>query len=128
MQIDNLTPGDHSGQIRIKEGLVQTVSTFLKSEMTFTDVNVTTTGTAQQNADAIALKSQNGALMVLKNNYQSIMTNIDKKITQEQTRLDQWETRQKKYFANLETLLKQYNTQKEQLDSQISSLTSSSSS
>ena len=128
LQIDNLTPGDHSGQIRIKEGLVQTVSTFLKGELTFTDVNVTATGTAQQNADAIALKSQNGALMVLKNNYQSIMTNIDKQITQEQTRLDTWEARQKKAFANLETLLKQYNTQKEQLDSQISSLTSSSSS
>ena len=128
LQIDNLTPGDHSGQIRIKEGLVQTVSTFLKGELTFTDVNVTATGTAQQNADAIALKSQNGALMVLKNNYQSIMTNIDKKITQEQTRLDTWEARQKKVFANLETLLKQYNTQKEQLDSQLSSLTSSSSS
>ena len=128
LQIDNLTPGDHSGQIRIKEGLVQTVSTFLKGELTFTDVNVTATGTSQQNADAIALKSQNGALMVLKNNYQSIMTNIDKKITDEQTRLDQWETRQKKYFANLETLLKKYNTQKTQLDSQISSLSSSSSS
>ncbi len=128
MQIDNLTPGDHSGQIRIKEGLVQTVSTFLKSELTFTDVNVTTTGTAQQTADAIALKSKNGALMVLKNNYQSIMENIDKKITQEQTRLDQWETRQKKYFANLETLLKQYNTQKTTLEAQIKTLTSSKSS
>ena len=127
LQIDNLTPGDHSGQIRIKEGLVQTVSTFLKSELTFTDVNVTTTGTAQQNADAIALKSKNGALMVLKNNYQSIMTNIDKKITQEQTRLDTWEARQKKTFANLETLLKKYNTQKTQLDSQIKSLSGSSS-
>ena len=128
MQIDNLTPGDHSGQIRIKEGLVQTVSTFLKSELTFTDVNVTTTGTAQQTADAIALKSKNGALMVLKNNYQSIMENIDKKISQEQTRLDLWETRQKTYFANLETLLKQYNTQQEQLTSQIESLASTSSS
>ena len=128
LQIDNLTPGDHSGQIRIKEGLVQTVSTFLKSEMTFTDVNVTTTGTAQQNADAIALKSQNGALMVLKNNYQSIMENIDKKITQEQTRLDTWEARQKKVFANLETLLKKYNTQNDQLTSQIKSLSSTSSS
>ena len=128
MQIDNLTPGDHSGQIRIKEGLVQTVSTFLKSELTFTDVNVTTTGTAQQTADAIALKSKNGALMVLKNNYQSIMENIDKKITQEQTRLDLWETRQKKAFANLETLLKQYNTQKTTLEAQIKTLTSSTSS
>ena len=128
LQIDNLTPGDHSGQIRIKEGLVQTVSTFLKGELTFTDVNVTATGTSQQNADAIALKSQNGALMVLKNNYQSIMTNIDKKITDEQTRLDQWETRQKKTFANLETLLKKYNTQKTALDSQIKNLSGSSSS
>ena len=61
MQIDNLTPGDHSGQIRIKEGLVQTVSTFLKGELTFTDVNVTATGTAQQNADAIG--QQGGFLL-----------------------------------------------------------------
>ena len=128
LQIDNLTPGDHSGQIRIKEGLVQTVSTFLKGELTFTDVNVTATGTAQQNADAIALKSQNGALMVLKNNYQSIMTNIDKKITDEQTRLDLWETRQKKTFANLETLLKLYNTKKTTLEAQLDKLSSSSSS
>ena len=128
LQIDNLTAGDHSGQIRIKEGLVQTVSTFLKGELTYTDVNVTATGTDDQNAAAIALKSQNGALMVLKNNYQSIMDNIDKKITQEQTRLDQWETRQKAYFANLETLLKQYNTQKDQLTSQIESMKSSTSS
>ena len=56
------------------------------------------------------------------------MENIDKKITQEQTRLDQWEARQKTYFANLETLLKKYNTQQTQLESQIKSLTSSSSS
>ena len=128
LQIDNLTPGDHSGQIRIKEGLVQTVSTFLKGELTYTDVNVSSTNTAEQNASAISLKSQNGALMVLKNNYQSIMENIDKKITQEQTRLELWESRQKTYFANLETLLKKYNTQKEQLTSQIESLTSSTSS
>ena len=56
------------------------------------------------------------------------MENIDKKITQEQDRLDQWESRQKKYFANLETLLKKYNTQKDQLTSQLKQLSSSSSS
>ena len=128
LQIDNLTPGDHSGQIRIKEGLIQTVSTFLKGELTYTDVNVSGTGTAEQTSAAIALKSKNGALMVLKNNYQSIMENIDKKITQEQERLDTWEARQKKYFANLETLLKKYNTQKDQLTSQLKQLSSSSSS
>ena len=128
LQIDNLTPGDHSGQILIKEGLIQTVSTFLKGELTYTDVNVSGTGTAEQTSAAIALKSKNGALMVLKNNYQSIMENIDKKITQEQERLDTWEARQKKYFANLETLLKKYNTQKDQLTSQLKQLSSSSSS
>ena len=69
LQIDNLTPGDHSGQIRIKEGLVQTVSTFLKSELTYTDVNISGTSTEEQTSAAIALKSKNGALMVLKNNY-----------------------------------------------------------
>ena len=96
--------------------------------MTYTDVNVSGTGTAEQTSAAIALKSKNGALMVLKNNYQSIMENIDKKITQEQTRLDTWEARQKTYFANLETLLKKYNTQQEQLTSQIKQLSGSSSS
>ncbi len=128
LQIDNLTPGNHTGQIRIKEGLIQTVSTFLKGELTYTDVNVSGTGTAEQTSAAIALKSKNGALMVLKNNYQSIMENIDKKITQEQTRLETWEARQKTYFANLETLLKKYNTQKDQLTSQLKQLSSSSSS
>ena len=66
--------------------------------------------------------------MVLKNNYQTIMENIDKKITQEQARLELWESRQKTYFANLETLLKKYNTQQDQLTSQLESLASSSSS
>ena len=56
------------------------------------------------------------------------MENIDKKITKEQARLELWESRQKTYFANLETLLKQYNTQQDQLTSQIKSLSSSTSS
>lgn len=60
--------------------------------------------------------------MVLQNNYQTIMENIDKKITQEQARLELWESRQKTYFANLETLLKQYNTQQDQLTAQIENL------
>ena len=124
--IDDLSAGEHTGQIRIKEGMVQTVNSFLKSELVFNDVNLSSTG--GDNADAIALKSQNGALMVLRNNYKTIMENIDKKITQEQTRLALWETRQKKYFANLETLLNNYKSMQTQLESQISKLNSSSSS
>lgn len=125
--IDDLSQGEHTGQVRIKEGLVQTVNSFLKSEMVFNDVNLSATET-DKNADALALKSQNGALMVLRNNYKSIMENIDKKIGQEQDRIALWETRQKKYFANLETLLKNYKNMQTQLDSQISKLNSSSNS
>ncbi|MDR3358034.1 MAG: flagellar filament capping protein FliD [Desulfovibrio sp.] len=119
ISIDNLTPGDHTGQVRIKEGLVQTVQTFLKDEMRFTDVNV-----GSGNADAISLKSENGALMVLRDNYKKIMENIDKKIEQEETRLAMWESRQKRIFANLETMLKQYSEQKKRLEGQLRQLKS----
>ncbi|MDD4700671.1 MAG: flagellar filament capping protein FliD [Desulfovibrio sp.] len=122
--IDDLSQGEHTGQVRIKEGLVQTVNSFMKSELVFNDVNVSATG--KNNADVIALKSQNGALMVLRNNYKTIMDNIDKKITQEQNRLSLWESRQKKYFANLETLLNNYGSMQSQLESQITKLNSSS--
>ncbi len=122
-QIDNLAEGAHSGQIRIKEGMVQTVNTFLKNELQFTDVTVSPEGDA---SDAIALKSRNGALMVLRDNYKTIMENIDKKIDKEEQRISLWESRQKKYFANLETLLKQYSEQQSRLESQISSLSSGS--
>ena len=124
-QIDNLAEGAHSGQIRIKEGLIQTVNTFLKNELKFTDVNVSTT--AGTNTDAIALKSQNGALMVLRDNYKKIMENIDKAIGKEEEHISLWESRQKTYFANLETLLKQYSEQQSRLESQINSLSSTSS-
>ena len=123
--IDDLSQGEHTGQVRIKEGLTQTVNSFLKKELVFNDVNVSGTDPSK-NADAIALKSQNGALMVLRDNYKTIMDNIDKKITLEQNRLSLWEKRQKTSFANLETLLKKYNTQQTQLESQIAKLNSSS--
>ena len=119
--IDDLSEGEHKGQVRIKEGLVQSVNTFMKSELVFNDVNISSTDPNQQ-TDAIALKSQNGALMVLRNNYKTIMENIDKKIGSEQSRLALWETRQKKYFANLETLLNNYGRMQEQLESQITKL------
>ena len=67
-------------------------------------------------------------LMVLRDNYKTIMENIDKKITQEQNRISLWETRQKKYFANLETLLNNYKSMQTQLESQITKLNSTSSS
>lgn len=125
IQIDNLAPGTHTGQVRIKQGLVQTVDSFFKSELVFTDVKINPNDSPDKIADAIALKSKNGALMVLRDNYKTIMENIDAKIEREQRRIETWEARQKKIFANLETLLKQYDEQQKRLDSQIKSMKSS---
>ena len=47
-------------------------------------------------------------------------------ISKEQDRLELWESRQKTYFANLETLLKQYSTMQDQLETQLKQLSSSS--
>ncbi|MCR5563951.1 MAG: flagellar filament capping protein FliD [Desulfovibrio sp.] len=123
--IDDLNAGTHTGQVRIKQGLVQTVKDFLEAELKFTDVGVSS-GETSVNADALSLKSENGALMILKANYKSIMDNIDKAIAREETRISTWEARQKKVFSNLETILKNYSGQQKSLESQISQLSSGS--
>ena len=128
IQIDDLSLGDHppAGEepmyVRIKQGLTQTVNSFFKDELNFTAVNITSNMTQSEIDDAIALKSKNGALMSLRDNYKSIMENIDKKIEREQYRLETWEARQKAVFANLETLLKNYSEQQKTLESQLKQL------
>lgn len=126
--IDDLTPGEHppAGEnpmyVRIKQGLVQTTNSFLKDELVFNDVSISANATPQQIADAMELKSKNGALMSLRDNYMTVMENIDAKIAREQRRLDTWESRQKQIFANLETLLKQYAEQQTSLEAQLKQL------
>lgn len=130
--IDDLTVGDHppaGGEpmyVRIKEGLVQTVNNFFKDELVFNDVNISANSTPSQIADAVALKSKNGALMSLRDNYMTVMEGIDAKIEREQRRISTWEARQKKIFANLETLLKQYDEQQKSLESQLKQLSGNS--
>lgn len=130
--IDDLTPGEHppaGGEpmyVRIKQGLVQTTNSFLKDELVFNDVNISSNSTPDQIADAMALKAKNGALMSLRDNYMTVMENIDAKIEREQRRLDMWESRQKQIFANLETLLKQYGEQQTSLEAQLKQLSGNS--
>lgn len=130
--IDDLTVGDHppagaeSMQVRIKQGLVQTTNNFLKAELVFNDVNISATSTPQQVADAIALKSKNGALMSLRDNYMKVMESIDVKIEREQRRISTWEARQKAIFQNLETLLNQYSQQQSSLEGQLKQLSGNS--
>ncbi|HIX41110.1 MAG TPA: flagellar filament capping protein FliD [Candidatus Desulfovibrio intestinigallinarum] len=119
--IDNLEPGTHTGTIRIKTGLIDTVDQFMKAELTYVD-----TGDSI-NDDSIALKSQNGGLMILQANYLDIMESIDVKIEREQDRLEVWEQHQKDKFARLQTLLSQYSKTQAQLQSQLSQLSGSSS-
>ena len=122
ISIDDLTVGDHTGQVRIRQGLVQTVQSFLDKELTYNDVNISANASGDVLDAQIALKSQNGAMMTLKSNYATIMSNIDNSISKEQTRLDIWYTRQKNIFSNLETLLAQLSAQQTELESQLSQL------
>ncbi|MDR2820181.1 MAG: flagellar filament capping protein FliD [Desulfovibrio sp.] len=122
--IDNLADGAHTGQVRIKQGLVQTIDRFFKDELVYTNVNINADDPVQA-AAAIELKSKNGALMVLQANYLEIMKGIDVKIAREEKRIELWETRQKNIFANLETLLKQYSQQQKELESQLAQLSTS---
>lgn len=126
ISIDDLTQGSHSGQVRIRQGLVQTVEKFLEKELKFNAVNINSRANASVQADQLELKSQNGAMMTLRDNYATIMENIDSSIEKEQTRLNTWYTRQKQTFANLETLLRQLNDQQTQLESQLKQLGNSS--
>lgn len=119
--IDDLTPGKHEGgQVRIKYGLLDTVDNFLKQELTWQD-----TGDGVDD-DSMSIKSQNGALMILQDNYKTIMENIQEKIDRENDRIALWEERQKAAFARLETLLAQYNQSQTALDSQIGQLSGGS--
>lgn len=128
--IDDLTLGDHppAGSepmyVNIKQGLIQSTNDFLKAELVFNDVSIGTNDTKDQIADAISLKSKNGALMSLRDNYKTVMEGIDAKIEREQRRLSTWESRQKAIFANLETLLKQYDEQQTSLEAQLNQLSS----
>lgn len=118
--IDDLSPGKHEGQVRIKYGLLDTVDNFLKAELTWQD-----TGDGVDD-DSMSIKSQNGALMILQDNYKTIMENIQEKIDREKDRIALWEERQKAAFARLETLLAQYNKTQSSLESQLGQLSGGS--
>jgi len=110
IQIDNLNEGSHTGKVSIKQGKIREMEDFFTAETRSYD-SITHTG---------------GALEVLKSNYATIMEDIDKKIALEQTRISQWEQRQKLAFSRLDTLLGQYSANQQQLQSSLAQLSSSS--
>ncbi len=110
IQIDNFTPGTHSGTLSIKQGKIGEMEDFFNSELKYNKYE----------------PESNGALMILQANYQSIMDNIQTKIDRETERIALWEQREKAKYARLETLLGNYNQQQTALQSQLSQLSSSS--
>jgi flagellar hook-associated protein 2 len=106
IQIDNLNVGEHSGKVSIKQGKIREMEDFFTAETRSYD-NYTHTG---------------GALEVLKRNYANIMENIDKKIEREQTRIAQWEQRQKLAYSRLDTLLAKYNLNQQRLEKELAKL------
>jgi flagellar hook-associated protein 2 len=71
--------------------------------------------------------SKSGPLNVLINNYNDIITNIDKKIDSETKRLELYRQTMKERFARMETTLSTLNGQSKALESAIAQLTSKSS-
>jgi flagellar hook-associated protein 2 len=105
IQIDDLGEGSHSGKVSIKQGKIRETEDFLNAEL---------------KDDTYGNNS--GTLVILQRNYTQIMTNIDKKIEREQTRISNWERMQKLAFSRLDTLLAQYTANQERLESEIAKL------
>lgn len=104
LQIDNLAAGSYSSRMRIKEGKLS--------------------GLSDQLTDMLG---EEGALKILEDNYQEIMDDIQEKIDKEVDRVTQWETRERLRFSRLEATLARYDALNKSVESQIKSLSSSSS-
>jgi flagellar hook-associated protein 2 len=96
----NLVDGTHTGTVRLKLGLNGEFSEKLD--------------------DLLSLTS--GPLNILIDNYEDIVTNIDKKIEFEQRRVEAYRQRLIDQFSRLEALLAQLNDQSTYLEGQINKL------
>ncbi|WMW65242.1 flagellar filament capping protein FliD [Nitratidesulfovibrio liaohensis] len=105
LQVDNLSQGSYSSRMRIKEGKLS--------------------GLGDQLEDMLG---SDGALKILEDNYQDIMDDIQKKIDKEVDRVTQWERRERLRYSRLEATLARYDALGKSVESQIKSLSSSTSS
>lgn len=102
IQVDNLTQGAYTGNVRLKSGKVNELRDTLAQ---LTD-------------------SSDGTLKILERNYNDIMRNIDNKIDFEQRRIDRYEKNLRLQFARLEELLGYYNGLQTAMGAQINSMLS----
>ncbi len=110
VQIDNLNAGEHTGKVSIKQGKIREMEDFFGAEL------------KDDYAGSVSSTNSSGALVILQKNYTDVMKNINAKIEREQTRLANWERRQKLAYARLDTLLAQYSANQSRLESEIAKL------
>ena len=99
-KVNDMTDGTYSGEVRLKLGKVGQMEELLKD----------------------LTSAEDGPLTILEDNYEGIVDNIEKKIEQEQTRLDLYAYNMRMKFARLEAVLAQYNGIQSSLDSAIAQL------
>ena len=94
-----LTPGTHKGDVRVKQGKVNEMCSFLGDELKRTSLE----------------NEPQGTLPTIISNYAEINENIQAKIDRETKRIGIWEERQKLKFSRLDTLLGEYNSKMESM-------------
>ena len=117
----------HSGEINMRQGKVNELLGALQGSGKMSTTISLNGEPVDLPIDTGILDDRYGALTIIEQNYQSIINNIDKKIMKEDERLVTWERRMRLKFARLEQTLATYNSKLENLKSQISSLSTSSS-
>jgi len=103
IKVNNFSPGTYSGKVLLKQGKNGEISDMLHD---YTN-------------------GQTGPLYVIKNNYQDIVDNIDKKIEYEQKRLDKMANTLKMQYSRLDAVLGRYGEIQKALTSGIAQMTSS---
>ena len=102
ISVDDLSAGAVSGTLRIKQGKIPQLAAKLKDELRNDPL------LKDPETGLYGVNTKRGGLIILKENYKTIMDNIQKKIDQETTRLQTWEKRQRLRYSRLDTLLGSY--------------------
>ena len=126
--INDHTAGTHTGDINLRQGKVNELLGALQGDGSMSSTISVNGEPMDLPVNTGILDARYGTLTIIEQNYQNIINNIDKKIIKEDERLVVWERRMRLRFSRLEQTLATYNSKLENLKSQISSLSTNSSS
>lgn len=105
ISVDDLSAGTVSSTLRIRQGKIPQLTAKLKEELRNDPL------LKDPETGLYGVNTKRGGLIVLKENYKTIMENIQQKIDKETTRLQTWEKRERLRYSRLDTLLGQYQNQ-----------------